>query len=149
MKYFLIISMILALSSCSYSTYGIRTIDANTATISSFGGEYTGGQNYAKACFMIGAADYTKMKGAKYFVILSQDMSVDTSVSSSSTPIGTYSNGMPMVVTSSTSMSDFYKEGVVRVFNDKPESDYVLSYEAEQVLRRYHPNDKSKCRTGN
>ena len=145
-----LLCILFIISSCTYSTYAINPIDGNTARISSYGGEYEGQSAYANACFMIGAADYTVRQGAKYFVILTQDTTVDSSsYTSPSVQIGTYKNGTPMMSYPSTYTSNNYsKDGVVRVFNEKPKSEYVLSYEAYTVLRNYHPQDLSRCRTG-
>ena len=143
-----LLCILFMISSCTYSTYAIRPIDDNTAMISSYGGEYEGKSAYANACFMIGAADYTVSQGAKYFVILTQETTVDSSSYTSSVQIGTNKNGTPIMSYPSISTSNNYsKDGVVRAFNEKP-SEYVLSYEAYRVLRNYHPQDLSACRTG-
>ncbi len=148
MKIIKLLCILFMISSCTYSTYAIRPIDDNTAMISSYGDEYEGASAYANACFMIGAADYTVSQGAKYFVILTKETTVDSSSYTSSFQIGTYKNGAPMMSYPDTSTSNNYsKDGVVRVFTEKP-SEYVISYEAYRVLRNYHPDDLSACRTG-
>jgi len=137
------------ITSCVSSTYGISYIDKNTARINSYGGEYEG-QDYANACFMIGAADFTLNQGANYFVVLTQDTKVDSnSYTSPSEQIGTTKKGLPIMYGGSTTITNTYsKSGVVRVFEKKPESEYVLPYNARYILSNYDSTYLCSCRTG-
>jgi len=145
MKKLVLISLIV-ISSCTFidAKYSHSRVDYRTFRLKATANN-DAGSSYANACFEIGAADIALARGKDYFIILDQSLTNDPTIYTNSTPIP-LKNGDTIVSTSSSVTNYWTKIGNIRVFDERPDTDYVSSYYAKTIISKWSTEVKTMCR---
>ena len=106
---------------------------------------HTAGRGYADACFEIGAARRTIQNGHAYFIILDQSLT-NTPTTDTITSGGFEAGGVFIPATSTSSTANFWtKTGTIKTFGTKPDSEYVIPYNALLVLKKWSAETLNMC----
>ncbi len=145
MKKLILISL-LVISSCTFidAKYNYKKVDSRTFLINATA-NHDAGSGYADACFEIGAATVALNANKNYFIILDQSLTNDPSYYSNSTPI-TLKNGSTFISTYNSVTDYWTKRGNIRVFDERPDVDYVIAYRADSIIRKWNLETRTMCR---
>ena len=139
--------LIIILSSCvdMRAFYQYQYLDNNTIQVNSYA-NHDAGSGYAEACYEIGAADITLNAGKKYFIFLDQTLMNDPYSLSTTTAYNVPNVSVPLATTTTTTINTWTKNGKIRIFDEKPNADYVIVHTASDILGKWHQDVISKCR---